>query len=321
MISRRNLVASAVLAGVPFGLARADEYPSRTVRFVVSTGAGTATDTVARYLATVLSKAWNQSIVVENVNGAGGVIATTQVFNAARDGYTLLFTYASHYSNQWIMKTPYDAVADFEPVARVATTSLLLITGAASPYHSVKDVIEAAKAKPGGLAYGSAGNGTTGHMAGALFASMAGIQLRHVPYKTPGQAALDAAAGVVDLTFTGPATALPLIHGGRARAIAATSTRRTSYLPDVPTFQEAGLAGYENSSPVWLLATRGTPRVVIDKLSDAITRIAATPAFKEVCTPVGLEPDVQAAAQERADAPAQLEKWRKLVALTAANSN
>lgn len=317
MISRRSFMASALIGGLPAGFAFADDYPSKVVRIIVSTGAGTGTDTSARQLAGLLSRAWNQPFIVENVNGAGGVIATSQVFRNPADGYNLLFTYASHYSNQWVTKTPYDAVADFEPIARVANTALLLIVPATSPLRTVADVIAAAKKEPGSLTYGTAGNGTTGHMAGALFANMAGVRLKHVPYKTPGQSVLDVAGGVLDMAFGGPASVLPLLAAGRVRVIAATSMQRLSFLPDVPTIHEAGLSGYENSSPVWLLVKAGTPRAIIDKLSGEVTRAAGTSEFKEAANRVGLNVDIQPAAVERANAHAELEKWRKLVALTA----
>ncbi|MGE4238912.1 Bug family tripartite tricarboxylate transporter substrate binding protein [Ramlibacter sp.] len=317
MITRRSLLASSALATLPAGFAFADEYPSKTIRILVSTGAGTATDATARYAASQLTKMWNQPVVVENVTGAGGVIATTQVFRAPADGYTLLFTYASHYSNQWTTKTPYDAVNDFEPVARMASTALVLAVKPDSPFKTARDVIAAAKKAPGTLTYGTAGPGTTGHMAGALFASIAGIELKHVPYKTPGAAAVDAASGVLDMCFNGPASVMPLVQGGRLRIVAQTGTKRMSSMPDVPTMVEAGLPGYENSSPVWMFAVKGTPQPILAKLSDALVRIGNTPEFRDAVAKAGLEVDVAGMAQSKAAGPAELEKWKRMTALTA----
>ncbi|MES2999551.1 MAG: tripartite tricarboxylate transporter substrate binding protein [Pseudomonadota bacterium] len=318
MISRRHLIALPALAALPLRSAFAQEYPARPIRIIVPTGPGTGTDATARHMSAGLLKAWNTPVIVENKLGAGGVIGTDFVAKAAPDGYTLLFTYASHYSNQWIEPTPYDAVKDFEPIARLATSALVLVTGPNSPFKTVHDVVNAAKQKPGTISYGSAGTGTTSQMAAELLSSMAGIKLNHIPYKAPGQAAIDAAAGQVDISFGGLATQLPLIKAGRLRAIAVTTTTRSMNLPDVPTIAESGYPGYENSSPIWALAPRGTPQAITTKLSDTLVRLASTQEFKDFCFAQGFEVDVQNAAAFRAAAPAELEKWRRLVALTAA---
>ena len=316
MISRRSFAAFAVLSSAPLLPAWAQEYPARAIRFIVPTGPGSGTDATARFMSEGLGKAWNVPVVVENKLGAGGVIGTDYVAKAPADGYTVLFTYASHYSNQWVEKTPYDAVKDFEPVARLAALPLVLVTSAQSPFNSVRDLIAAAKQKPNGLSYGSAGQGTTSHMAAALLSSMAEISLNHVPYKAPAQAAVDAASGQVSLTFGGLATSLPMIKAGRLKALAVTTSVRSQSLPDVPTLSEAGLKGYDLGSPIWALAPRGTPQPIVKKLSEGLTRLAATREFKDFCLAQGFEVAVQDAAAYKAAAPAELEKWRKLVALT-----
>jgi tripartite-type tricarboxylate transporter receptor subunit TctC len=318
MISRRSLLLASAL---PFGAAWGQDYPNRVVRIVVPTTPGSGTDTVARHVAAALGKTWNAPVIVENKTGAGVGIATDYVAKARADGHTLLFTYAAHYSNTWVEKAPYDPVKDFEPVARMATSALVLITHPNSPFKSVRDIVAAAKQKPGAVSYATAGNGTTGHMAGALLGSMAGIQLNHIPYKTPSQAALDTAGGLVDFGFNGISTAIPLIRSGRLRPLAATTIRRSAFLPDLPTMAEAGFAGYEISSPIWVLAPRGTPAAIVERLSEAFTRIASTPEFKEACAVQAIEPDVQNAATYRASVAAEMEKWRRLVQLTAAKAN
>lgn len=316
MLSRRFFVALSLVAGVGVQTAWAQQqYPSRTIRFIVPTGAGSGTDNTARFMADGLGKAWGVPVVVENKVGAGGVIGTDFAAKAPADGYTVLFNYAQHYSYQWVEKTPYDAVKDFEPIARLANSTLVLLTSAQSPFKSVGDLLAAAKEKPGGLSYGSAGQGTTSHMAAALFSSMAGITMVHVPYKAPAQAAIDAAAGQVQLTFGGLSTALPLIKAGRVRALAVTTATRSQNLPDVPTMAEAGLKGYDLGSPIWALAPRGTPQPIVKKLSDEMTRLAATQQFKDFCLAQGFEVDIQDVAIYKAAAPAELEKWRRLVEL------
>ncbi len=315
---RRTFVRACIagstlaLAGIAPAVLAADFPDGKPIRIIVATGVGTGSDLTARQIVAELLKEWKSPVVVENKTGAGGVIGTDFVAKAAPDGYTLLSTYAQHYTNQLVMKTPYDAVKDFEPIARIANSALVISVATNSPYTTLKDVVEAARKKPGVITYGSSGNGTTSHMAAALFASMANIDLNHVPYKAPGQVAFDAAAGQIDLSFNGMSSALPLIKGGRLRPLAVTTARRSQSLPDVPTVAELGYPGYEAASPVWIFAPRGTPQPIVKKLSDAVTRAARTPAFAELCLHQGLEVDIQDAATAKAAGPGELEKWRKL---------
>lgn len=302
------------------GTAHAQDYPSHPIRIVVPVTPGSGSDATARFVANALGKAWGTVVLVDNKPGAGAALGTDAVAKSPADGYTLLFTYAAHYSNQWVMNTGFDAVRDFEPVARMANSTLVLATRPDSPFKKLADVIAAAKQKPGSLTYGSAGIGTTGHMAGAQLASMAGIELTHVPYKAASQLPVDASTGMVDVMFGGLASSLPLIKSGRLRVLAVTSATRSANLPDVPTMAESGLPGYENATPIWVFAPRGTPQPIVKKLSDALTRIASTPEFKDYCFALGIEVDVQDAATVKARGPAELERWRKLVELTASKA-
>lgn len=320
---RRTLAGAAMVVAVVIATtsAFATEFPDgKAIRIVVATGAGSGSDITARQIAVGLGKDLNTPVFVENKTGAGGVIGTDFVAKAPPDGYTLLATYAQHYTNQLVQKTPYDAVKDFEPIARIANSALVISVAPDSPFKTLKDVVEAAKKKPGVISYGSSGNGTTSHMAAALFANMAGISLNHVPYKTPGQVALDASAGLLDLGFNGMSTVLPLIKGGRLRPLAVTTAARSQSLPDVPTLAELGYAGYEAASPIWIFAPRGTPQAIVDKLSSAVTRQARSPAFNELCLQQGLEVDVQNAATAKSAGPVELEKWRKLMRATGAKA-
>ncbi|MFT4193172.1 Bug family tripartite tricarboxylate transporter substrate binding protein [Ottowia sp.] len=318
-MQRRTFITLALAALAAAAPAFAADFPDgKPVRIVVATGVGSGSDLTARQIAAELLKDWNSPVVVENKTGAGGVIGTDFVAKSAPDGHTLLATYAQHYTNQLVQKTPYDAVTDFEPIARIANSALVISVAVNSPYRTLKDVIEAAKAKPGVISYGSSGNGTTSHMAAALLTSMAGIQLNHVPYKAPGQVAVDAAAGQLDISFNGMSTVLPLIKGGRLRALAVTTAQRSQSLPDVPTVAETGYPGYEAASPIWIFAPRGTPQPVVNKLSGAVTKAARSPAFKELCMNQGLEVDVQDAATAKAAGPGELEKWRRLMSVAGA---
>lgn len=219
MISRRAILTLPAAVALPWS-AHATDYPVRPIKFIVPVGPGSGTDLLGRYIARELGQAWKVPTVVENKTGGGGVIGTDAVAKAPGDGYTLLMTYASHYSNPWVIdKMPYDTIKDISPLATLASSVLIAIVAPDSPFKSMGDVYEEARRRPGKLSYGSAGVGTTGHVCGALMNSMANINVNHVPYKQTSQVALDAAAGVVTLSFSGVPTALPLIKSGRlARA-------------------------------------------------------------------------------------------------------
>ncbi|MGC3987307.1 MAG: tripartite tricarboxylate transporter substrate binding protein [Pseudorhodoferax sp.] len=311
----RRTFAAALAAGVLLPAFAADFPDGKTIRIVVSTGVGSGSDLTARQVAVGLGKDLGAPVIIENKTGAGGVIGTDFVAKAAPDGYTLLGTYAQHYTNQLVQKTPYDAVKDFEPIARIANSALAISVAPNSPYKTLQDVIDAAKKKPGIITYGSSGNGTTSHMAAALFEHMAGVKLNHVPYKAPGQVALDAAAGQIDLSFNGMSSVLPLIKGGRLRPLAVTTAQRSQSLPDVPTVAELGYPGYEAASPIWIFAPRGTPQAIVNKLSELVVRQAQSQGFKDLCLNQGLEVDIQTAAVAKAAGPGELEKWRKLMSV------
>jgi len=314
MILRRTFVAALTVGGMLPALA-ADFPDGKPIRIVVATGVGSGSDLTARQIATGLGKELGAAVIIDNKTGAGGVIGTDFVAKAAPDGYTLLGTYAQHYTNQLVQKTPYDAVKDFEPIARIANSALAISVAANSPYKTLKEVIDAAKKQPGMITYGSSGNGTTSHMAAALFEHIAGVKLTHVPYKAPGQVALDAAAGQIDLSFNGMSSVLPLIKGGRLRPLAVTTAQRSQSLPDVPTVAELGYPGYEAASPIWIFAPRGTPVAIVNKLSDAVVRQAQSQGFKDLCLNQGLEVDIQTASVAKAAGPGELEKWRKLMSV------
>jgi tripartite-type tricarboxylate transporter receptor subunit TctC len=321
MISRRAVLALPAAAALPWS-AHATDYPVRAIRFIVPVGTGSGTDLLGRYIAKELGQTWKVSTVVENKVGGGGVIGTDTVAKSPPDGYTLLMTYASHYSNPWVIdKLPYDTIKDIAPLAMVASSVLIAIVAPESPFKSMRDVYEEARRNPGKLSYGSAGVGTTGHVCGALMNSMANVSVNHVPYKQTSQVAMDAAAGVVSLSFSGVPTALPLIKAGRLRALAVTSPKRSVHLPDTPTMDETGLKGYDVTSPIWAMGPAGLPPDVVQKLSTEILRAAGRPEFKDLCASLGLEVALEDAAASHAKAAGELEKWRKLVALTAAKTN
>jgi tripartite-type tricarboxylate transporter receptor subunit TctC len=313
---RHTLVIAALTLATPLAGAQSQGYPSKPIRVVVPVSPGSATDTTARHVANELGKLWNVSVVVDNKPGAGIAPGTDIVAKSLADGYTLLFTYAAHYSQTMVQATPYDPVRDFEPVAQLVDTQLVLAVRADSPFKTVADVIAAAKLRPGAVSYGFAGVGTTGHMCGVLFEKLAGVKLNGVPYKAASQVPIDAASGQTDLMFGGTASAMPLIRDGRLRVLASTGSMRTEALPGTGILAELGLPGYEVSSPVWMMAPRGTPPDTVRKLSDALVQIASTPGFKEMALRLAIDPAPLKTEALDANVPREILKWRRLVDLT-----
>lgn len=321
--SNRRALALTTLAAFALAVfqAQAQDYPHKPIRIVVPISPGSATDSTARFVANELSKAWNTTVVIDNKPGAGIINGTEIVAKAPADGYTLLFTYAAHYSQSLVQATPYDPVKDFETVAQLVDTQLVMAVRTDSPFKSLADVVAAAKAKPGEISYGSAGIGTTGHMSGALLESIANVRMNHVPYKSASQVPIDAASGQTDIMFGGTSSAMSLIRAGRLRVLAMTGTMRSPSFPDVPTMAEAGLAGYEISSPVWMMAPRGMPRPIIAKLSDALVRIAGTSEFRDSALKLGLDPAPLNSAALTANVPKEIAKWKRAVDLTKPSGN
>ena len=313
MISRRTLfMALPAISSFSLGTAFAQNYPQKPVKIIVPIAPGTATDGAARHLANGLGPLIGGTVVVENKMGGDGMIAGDFVAKSPPDGYTLLAAIAPHYINYLLKTAPYHPVNDFEPILQYGRTPVVLLTSAGSPLRSFRDVIENAKQKPGELSYATAASSTA--MAASLVETMAGVKFRRIPYTSSPQAVVDTVSGVVDLTFAGVAAALPLVRSGRVRALGATW--KSSSLPEVPTFSELGLTGYDCTSPNWIFAPRGTPAAIIERLSDGLVRVASTPEFKQFALLQGFEVDVLPAAAVKAGATKELEKWGRLVTLS-----
>ena len=294
---RSLLLLCAAWLGVSSGAGAASDYPNRPVKILVGFAAGGATDLIARIVAQRLSERLNQQFVVENRPGAGGVLATGVAAKAPADGYTLIMVSASHAINVSLQKSlPYDAVADFAPIVPVASTTNVLVVNAAFPAKTVAEYIALAKAKPGTINFSSAGVGSSSHLAGELFKSMAGIQISHVPYKGTADAVRDLVSGQVQSTVDSVSALLPYIRKGDLRALAVGDPHRSALLPDVPTMAEAGLPGYEVNAWVGLLAPAGTPREIVQLLNREVLAILDEPDVRKRLTdmgsrPVGSSPD------------------------------
>jgi len=263
------------LCAVLFGLcAHAQDYPSRPVRIVVPFAPGGPNDIIVRLIAQKLTETWGQPVVVENRPGAGGNIGTDFVAKATSDGYTLLSVGpGSLIINPLIGKVPYDTARDFAPVTLMARAPNALVAHPSLAASSVKELIALARSQPGRINYGSGGNGSTPHLAGALFAAMAGIALTHVPYKGTAPAMADLIGGQVQIAFLGIPTVLPHVRSGKLRVLAVTGKRRSPELPGVSTVDEAGVPGYELSPWYGLLAPAGTSRGIVARLAAEVTKI------------------------------------------------
>ncbi|HZB55069.1 MAG TPA: tripartite tricarboxylate transporter substrate binding protein, partial [Reyranella sp.] len=246
-------------------------YPAKPVKLVIPYPPGGGTDITGRAMAQKLSEFLGQSVVIENKPGATGMIGAASVAKSAPDGYTVLFGAASEMAiNASLFKNmTYDPRSDFEPVTLVATFPLVFIAPATTN-QSLKELIEAARAKPDSVSYGSIGSGSPQHLAAELLSSMAKARFLHIPYKGSGPLVQDAVGGHVDMAVSSVPPAVPLVRAGKLRALAVTSSARSEALPDVPTMAELGFAGYEFNTWVGVAVPKGTPKEVIDRLRDGL---------------------------------------------------
>ena len=277
------LAAALLNVGLPATLARAEDFPTRPVSIIVASTAGGGTDIVSRIFAEQLAKQTGQPFVVDNRPGAGSVTGTAYAANAAPDGYTLQtgLNASMAVNPSLFAKLPYDPIRDFAPVGMLAEFPFVIVVSKNFPARSIKELIALAKAKPGEINYASAGNGTGQHLSMELFKLMTGIKLTHVPYRGAAPAYTDVISGQVPVFFDNLASGLGQIQSGNVRALAVTGKARSALLPDVPTVEEAGVAGYEYYTWFGLWAPRKTPQPVIDKLHTEVKKAQDTAFVKE----------------------------------------
>jgi tripartite-type tricarboxylate transporter receptor subunit TctC len=291
---RRKAIAAITLGFglLATGAAHAQAYPNKPIRMIVPLAAGSAVDNAARIVAERMGRNMGQSIVIENQAGASGLIGASTVAKAAPDGYTIggfndsIMTMVPNLNP----KMPWDILKDFEPISLVATVEWGLVVNADAPQKSAADLIASVKAAPGKINYGSGGNGSPQHIAMALFASQAGLQMTHVPYKGATQAAMGVAGHEVQTAFQGIATVNPLIKAGKLRLIGVTTPRRLAQFPDVPTVSESGLAGFEFNSWFAMMAPAGTPKAIVQTLYSEMSKALADPEVREKLIAQGLTP-------------------------------
>lgn len=317
-MQRRTLIqaaAASLAAGALPAFAQGAWPTGKAITYLVPFPAGGTTDTMGRLISQKLGAALGTSVVIDNRGGAGGSVGSELASRAAPDGYTMLGgTISSHAINVSLYsKIGYDPIRSFAPVTLIGTNPVVLVVNAASPYKTLKEVLEASKAKPGGLSSASAGTGTSQHLSLELLAYKSGVKFTHVPYKGSGPAIQDVIGGQVDMMFDTTVVAAPHIQSGKLRAIAVTSGKRSPALPDVPTIAESGVPGYEATSWFGLLAPAGTPAPVIAKLNASILKALANPEVKKKLAEQGAEAAGEKPEQFAAFIVAETAKWGKVV--------
>jgi tripartite-type tricarboxylate transporter receptor subunit TctC len=312
-ITRR--AALALFASLAPLTAMAQAWPAKPVKIVVPFPAGGTSDVLARLIAEKLQASIGQTVLVENKAGAGGVIGADAVAKSPADGYTLLLgTIASHAINPVLQpKMPYDAAKDFASINLLGSISNVLLVGADQPFKTAADIVAAAKAKPGSIAFASAGQGSSQHMSGETFKLLAGATLTHVPYKGSAPAIQDVIGGQIPMSFETVTVALPHVKAGKVRALAVTSAKRSGAMPDVPTLQEAGIAGFDVASWQALYAPAGTPREIVARLNAEVEKIIAMPDVKAKMEGLGLEHSPNTPEQFAEFGKRELAKWAKIV--------
>ncbi|MGE0316059.1 MAG: Bug family tripartite tricarboxylate transporter substrate binding protein [Lautropia sp.] len=291
-----------------------DDWPRRPIRLVVPFSPGGFTDVVARIVGHSLGERLGQPVVVENKPGAGSTIGTDGVAKAAPDGYTLALVSTTHVISPRLYKSvPYDPLKDFVAIGRVVEAPYVLVVTPGFAPKNVAEYVAAARAQPDKYHFASSGNGSTQHLIGALFAKTAQAPIRHIPFRGSAQAMQDVIAGIVESSFAGITNALPHIRSGRVRALAVTSATRASQLPDVPTMQEAGLAGFDASPWLALLAPAATPAAIVERLSTELNKVLADEAVLAAFDEAGVSAAPSDPARMQALLQAESERWGQVV--------
>jgi len=313
---------AAVLGMGLTAAAVAQNYPVRPVRVIVPFSPGGAADTPGRVLLAKLSDALGQQVIVDNRPGAGGTIGADMVAKSAPDGYTLLMISNTHViSASLYKKLNYDAINDFTPVLQFGDAPNVLVVHPSLPAKSVKELIALAKAKPGQIDYASSGNGSSQHLFMALFTSMAGINMNHIPYKGSGQARTDLISGQVTVGMPGISSVIQHINSGRLRALGVTSAKRSPELPHTPTIAEAGVKGYDASLWLGLLGPAGLPKDVVSRLNTEVAKLLKSSELQAQFRKIGTEVVYRDPANWGAYIKSEREKWAKVVKITGAQVN
>ena len=293
--------------------ATAQNYPTRTIKFIVPFAAGSGTDAVARMLGQKMSETLGQPIIVENMAGASGVIAAQNVARAAPDGYTVLITSnTTHAANQSMLKkVPYDAVADFEPITKLGTIALALIANPSVPASNVQELLAYAKANPGKLTFGS--GSSSSRIAGEMLKTLGGIDMLHVPYRSTPNAITGILGGQISLVFADILTTLPQVKAGTVKGLAVSTAQRSKLAPELPTMTEAGVPGYDLSAWSAAFVPAKTPKPIVEKLHAAFTEALSDQAIQEQFHAAGSEPESSTPEELKAFVVSEIRKWAEIV--------
>ena len=296
-------------------LAAEQAYPSKPIRLVVPFPAGGSLDVVARAIGQKLTEAWGQPVVIDNRPGAGGNIGADLVAKSAPDGYTILEgALSTHAVNVSLYgKMPYDPIKDFAPITLVAVTPNVLVLNASFPVNSVPELLAYARANPGKLSFGSGSNGSAGHLAGELFKTEAGVDMVHIPYKGGAPALQALLAGDTQLMFDNLANAATQLKAGKLKALAVTTAKRSSLMPELPTLSETGLPGFDIYTWWGFMAPAGTPKEIVAKWNAEVTRILNSPEMKAFFAQQGAEPAPDSPEQFAALIRSEISKYAKIV--------
>jgi tripartite-type tricarboxylate transporter receptor subunit TctC len=320
--TRRRALIAAVLLACLGNVPAQEAWPNKPVRMIVPFAPGGSTDVIARMLGQKLAVLWGQPVVIENRAGAGGNVGADAVAKSPGDGYTLLMASGSVTINPALYKNmPFDTRKDLLPITNVAQGPMLVVVRDGSPYKTLKELIAAAKAKPGSINFASAGVGSQVHLAAENFADAAGIDIQHVPYKGEALGYNDLVAGQVQMMVGNFAAASALLGPNRLRALAVTSRQRMPQLPDLPTAHEAGLPGFENIGWFGLFAPAGTPAAVIQKVQRDVAKLMAETEIKARLYVQGMTPVVNSTADFTRQIDQELERWAKVVAARKLQAN
>jgi tripartite-type tricarboxylate transporter receptor subunit TctC len=316
MMKRSTFLAAAALATAWLGAGQAwaQGYPNRPVKIVVPFATGGPADNYARFMAQKLQDALGQSFVVDNRPGGGSVIGTDIAAKSPADGYTLLMMSNTHTANETLIPNkPFALMRDFVAIAAINYSDLLLVAHPGTGINSVADLLAKAKANPGKINYASSGPGTPYHMAGELFKYMAKVDMVHIPYKGSSGARTDVLGGQVDLMFDAVTTMSEHVRAGKVKALATTGRARSAVLPDVPTVSEAGVPGYEATIWLGLMAPKGTPKDIIDKLNAAVNQALRQPEVRQTWAKQGAAPMIMSQAEFDKYLHDDIQKWGAVI--------
>lgn len=313
---QRLVLISIALAGAVLATAAgaAETYPARPVRMVVPYAPGGNADIQARYIAETLTETLGKQFVVDNRPGANGMIGGELAAHSPADGYTVMLIANTFTVNPGLYpKVPFDTIKDFQPVSLVGETPVLFVANPSVAANNVKEFVALAKSRPGQINFGSSGNGSPSHLAGALLEQMSGIKLVHVPYKGIAGAMVDVVAGQIQICFPSITSALPLVKSGKLKAFGIATKSRSALAPDIPTMSEAGVPGYEASIWNGILAPAGTPRPIVNRLNQAIAQILKSPQARERYAHVGAEIRYDSPEEFQALIRSDVAKWAKVI--------